>query len=222
MNKEGASPIGRKIRAARIASGIKQADLARELGVSREAVSQWEGGKNLPAMSRLQEIARVLGVALTLLIESEPRPDLAVVRPSPPIQRVAPGFPRDVPLMACARSGAAPMVSIGEEIGSAVRLPQIMTARDVFAIYAPSDFLAPWRQAGELIYLDPHRPARRGDHVLVELAEVGQAALGELSEPAAGGATRVGWYMPPGVTKLEPGKIRRVIRAFEWSELIPA
>lgn len=39
---------------------LRQADLARALGVSRIAVSNWEQGKNLPETSKLIPLSRIL------------------------------------------------------------------------------------------------------------------------------------------------------------------
>lgn len=50
-------------------AGFSQQDLARIVGVSRNAVSQWEAGETAPAATRLTALARALGVRLDQLLE---------------------------------------------------------------------------------------------------------------------------------------------------------
>jgi transcriptional regulator with XRE-family HTH domain len=52
----------------------------------------------------------------------------------------------------------------------APRLPGIAHNMRVYAVRMPDASMQPWRQANELIYIDPTRFAAPGDHALVELA----------------------------------------------------
>ena len=40
--------LGQKLREARLHAGLKQEELAKRLGVSRQTVSNWENGQSLP------------------------------------------------------------------------------------------------------------------------------------------------------------------------------
>lgn len=53
--------VGRRVRAARIAAGISQEQLAAELGVTFQQVQKYEKGINRIAASRLEAIGRALG-----------------------------------------------------------------------------------------------------------------------------------------------------------------
>ncbi len=53
--------VGARIRAARLARGMTQADLAEEVGVSRSAVAQWETERSGQVRGNLTRIASVLG-----------------------------------------------------------------------------------------------------------------------------------------------------------------
>ena len=55
--------FGRKIRYFRIKNGMKQAELAKKLGVGKTAVSQWEQGHTRPRKRRLKPINTVLGAS---------------------------------------------------------------------------------------------------------------------------------------------------------------
>lgn len=59
-----------KIESVRKAAGMSQGELARLLGVTQGAVSQWEQGATNPTVSRLAEIARIFGVKVDDLLEA--------------------------------------------------------------------------------------------------------------------------------------------------------
>ena len=49
------STLGGRLRAARLFAGIDQTELAAELGVSRQTISNWETGRNeLPASAMIR------------------------------------------------------------------------------------------------------------------------------------------------------------------------
>lgn len=67
--------VGARIRAARLARGMTQADLAADVGVSRSAVAQWETERSGQVRGNLSKIAAVLGVSVAHLLQghnSEP------------------------------------------------------------------------------------------------------------------------------------------------------
>lgn len=74
--------VGCRIRAARIAAGMTQPDLARQAGVTFQQVQKYENGANRVAASRLGAIAHALGVPPSALLDTgapaPPRPDDAV------------------------------------------------------------------------------------------------------------------------------------------------
>jgi transcriptional regulator with XRE-family HTH domain len=63
--------LGRRIADARMRKAWTQADLARELGASRERVSKWECGVNVPPLDILVALRTALGVSLDELIVGE-------------------------------------------------------------------------------------------------------------------------------------------------------
>jgi transcriptional regulator with XRE-family HTH domain len=54
--------LGERIRAARARKGLTQRDLAEAIGVSVQAVSQWENNDTSAKLSRVTQIAEVLSV----------------------------------------------------------------------------------------------------------------------------------------------------------------
>lgn len=65
--------LGQRIKAARIAVDLTQAELAKKLGVSDKAVSGWERDQYSPESKLLPRIRDVLGITYDLLIDGEER-----------------------------------------------------------------------------------------------------------------------------------------------------
>jgi transcriptional regulator with XRE-family HTH domain len=64
-------PVGARIRQARLARGMTQADLAAKIGVTRSAVAQWETDRAGQVRANLTRLAAVLGVSVQFLLEGE-------------------------------------------------------------------------------------------------------------------------------------------------------
>lgn len=63
------STIGERITEAREARGLSQAALARRIGISRSAISQWESNGTTPAADKALKLERVLRYRAEYLIE---------------------------------------------------------------------------------------------------------------------------------------------------------
>ena len=61
--------IGEAIKDARIKAGMTQAELAERLGISPQAVSQYERGKKNPRLSTIQKFADALGIDVSDLLD---------------------------------------------------------------------------------------------------------------------------------------------------------
>ena len=53
-------PMGERIREARRKKGLSQEEVARELGISRQAVTKWEGEQSAPSAGNLKKLAALL------------------------------------------------------------------------------------------------------------------------------------------------------------------
>ncbi len=71
--------IGKKVRQARLALGYDQQELARAVGLTREAIVNIEGGKRRLKAEELWAIARVLERPIVYFLQEEEGPRLAVV-----------------------------------------------------------------------------------------------------------------------------------------------
>jgi len=63
--------IGRKISALRKEKNMTQMDLADNLGISFQAVSNWERGLTMPDISKLPELAALFGVTVDEILGNE-------------------------------------------------------------------------------------------------------------------------------------------------------
>lgn len=70
--------LGKRIGMLRRQKGLKQEDLAREMGVSPQAVSKWENDLTCPDISALPRLAKILDVTVDELLsgKSEPVPPI--------------------------------------------------------------------------------------------------------------------------------------------------
>lgn len=71
--------IRENVISLRVAHGLTQLQLAEIAGVSRGAVSQWEGGFSEPRMGAIQKIADYFNITKASLIEDEPVDDFIEV-----------------------------------------------------------------------------------------------------------------------------------------------
>ena len=62
-----------KLKQLRKDAGLSQAKLGKRLGVTRNAVSQWEAGATEPSTKHLRKLAAALGAPLDQLISALPR-----------------------------------------------------------------------------------------------------------------------------------------------------
>ncbi len=65
--------IGKNIKAYREAKGLTQEQLADQMGVTRQAVSNWENMKTQPDIDTLFRLAQIFGISVEELIYGEKR-----------------------------------------------------------------------------------------------------------------------------------------------------
>lgn len=72
--------IAKKIREARMAKNMTQMNLADALGVSYQAVSNWERGNSMPDISKLADLCTTLGLTVNELLGMEEKTTTAVTK----------------------------------------------------------------------------------------------------------------------------------------------
>ena len=126
----------------------------------------------------------------------------------------------------------------GETVGFLRRPPGLFGAPNAFALYVIGDSMAPRYEAGDLIYLDPNRPVRDGDYVVIELHspnESNNLEPGSGGEPKNAGPCYVkrllrrraetlvaSQFNPAGELTFHNKNIRSIYRILTTSELLGA
>ena len=72
--------VAKRIREARIAQNMTQMNLADAMGVSYQAVSNWERGNSMPDISKLEDLCNVLHLTVEQLLGMESREAAAVTK----------------------------------------------------------------------------------------------------------------------------------------------
>jgi phage repressor protein C with HTH and peptisase S24 domain/DNA-binding XRE family transcriptional regulator len=160
--------LGDIVRRWRQDHGLSQPQLARQLGVTQQAVQQLEaGGTKQPRY--LLRLARLMEVDPGALIEGEvvaapPTPEVAPNAAGPV---AAPLGQRDLPVYASAQAGPDGMRVQYEPIEWIERPAPLAGVPGAFAMYVVNDSMEPRYRQGDLLLIHPQRPVRRGQDVLL-------------------------------------------------------
>jgi len=165
--------------------------LAAELGASMESVSRAAGLHKtylrktlaregaIPKLETLEKLAKAMSTTPDWLLGRADAPTADTPASSLPVYEVrhasvaAPArsaMPADVPVMGTAAgstlSGAFQLQ--GGVIDYVRRPPALAGARDIYALYVEGSSMEPRYFPGELVYVNPHKPPRIGDTVIVQ------------------------------------------------------
>ena len=69
--------VGRRIAGFRKEKGMTQMGLADCLGISYQAVSNWERGESMPDIAKLGELSEVLGVSIDVILGNDKKSQVA-------------------------------------------------------------------------------------------------------------------------------------------------
>lgn len=63
--------LGEKLKGARTNAGLKQEELAKQLGVSRQTISNWENGRSLPDIGSVVKLSGIYQLSLDEMLKDE-------------------------------------------------------------------------------------------------------------------------------------------------------
>lgn len=127
-------------------------------GTIRKLENRPGGG---PTAKTLSKIAAALGMRPAELLDIAPTPR----RPSGPEREREVD---DLPLLGVAAGAAIGSFVIRDNpIDWLPRPPALRHVKDAYAVYIENDSMAPLHTRGDLRFVDPNRPARTGDSVIV-------------------------------------------------------
>lgn len=228
MTKKEPSPAGKRrgqrLRELRKAAGLDVTELAKRLGVSQPAVSQWEIGLTAPKRQTLARLAQVLGVPVTALPTDDETPAPSIAGNPVPYAATA-ALPIDVPVYGVAVGGADGDFRFNGQIVDYVRRPPgIASQRNVYALWIMGDSMSPWNKDGDLIYVSPVRPPITGDHVVIQLQDTADGEPGLAMVKLLVGKTptqlKLAQYNPTREFTLAQTKVKSVHKVLSLRELL--
>jgi phage repressor protein C with HTH and peptisase S24 domain len=82
---------------------------------------------------------------------------------------------KDIPVLGHAECGSDGVFTLntGEPIDVVRRPPGLLNRKGIYCIYAEGSSMEPVYEAGDLIYVDPHRPPRAGRDIVIQLVAKG-------------------------------------------------
>lgn len=168
--------IGANIMKARKAKGLTQMALADELGVSFQAVSNWERGQTCPDLSNLMELSRLLDISVDAILETGCAPEPGIHRPEKAPAEALPANGEDRKKTMAELASCAPYIST--EALDRMALRHLDTGCTLWELSAVAPFLSS-EALGRLA-----RASRNSGHSLFELSAIApfldSKVLGEL------------------------------------------
>lgn len=170
-----------RIKYIRKTAGMSQEKFAAEIGVSRGAVGNWELGEGI-STEKLREIAEKFEVSLDWLGNSRgPAPAIVKAIHTPQNAELLGPVPMGswIPLYGQASAGKdGEFPWNGEQIQPVLAPPALNGVRGAYAVLVAGDSMIPKYRSGDTVFVHPHRPAHRGDYVVVQIqGDEGQPPL---------------------------------------------
>ena len=151
-----------RLQFGRKRANLTQAEVARALGVTPQAVSQWERGEAEPANEKLLPLAKLYGVTVgRILGDDEPMVEEGV-RPAPEILG-----PRDLKVFAPVEGGPGEMVVSTDPVELVPRPWYMREVRDGYAVLVVGESMIPAFEPGDMAVVNPRLPPMRGKDVIL-------------------------------------------------------
>lgn len=131
---------------------------------------------------------------------------------------------RDIPVYGTAAGSVLGAIALSNDaIEWLPRPPGLRGARDVYALYVVGSSMEPRWRPGDIIFVHPHRPVRRGDHVVIQIrnhdgAET-QSWVKEFLRTAPNGDTVARQYNPVAEVTFARGTVKAIHRVLTMNEL---
>ena len=212
-------------------TGLTLTELARRAGVSSTTLTRFmnKDVKHTLSMSTLGKLSVASGVSVPMGMALPGAAGAATARPPADTLAVPKRgeMPQDLPVYGTAQGAngeGAFVINMGGQVDRIRRPPGLMANRDAFAIYVEGDSMEPRFEPGETVVVDPNRPVRPGDDVvlLVESPEPGQPPKAYIKRLVRRGAERilVKQYNPPRQMEFPTVAVKKIFRVMRVGELL--
>lgn len=184
------TPLHQRIRERLDAMGLSPHRASLDAGLSRDYLRKFlDNPTATMRSSSIAALAPVLKVTPSWLMTGT---ETSVSEPVNTIQPPArQAMPVDVKVMgtAAANHNNGAFQFEGGVVDYVRRPPALMGARDVYALYVEGASMEPRHRHGDLLFVHPHKPARIGDDVIIQMQDrefdPTAAILGELCRRTA-------------------------------------
>lgn len=219
--------LGSVLRRARKQRGLVMREVGEAVGVSPQAVGQWETDRNEISMENLRSVCGFLKIDIEAatrgelkFLDDDPRSE--IVRLS---NKGSPNFgPLEVDVLGVGAGGDDGGFEFNGQIIERVRRPPgIATLTNVWALYIIGTSMIPRFEEGELAYAGGRAPVP-GDYVVIELfpeegKSVGKGFVKRLVRRTASEII-VEQFNPAKQLKFDPYEIKGMTRIIPWRELL--
>ena len=179
--------LGRRIAFAR-GEKFTQTALAKQLGITRSSVSQWESGDTEPTPEKLRMIAVLTGVDYEWLATNRGLPNFPdnSVTPLTNISREsdirpiidsnahvggAVSLTNKIPVYGQAMGGKyGEFVLNGNKVADILAPASLNGVEHAYAVYIAGTSMEPRYFAGEVAFIHPGLPVKKGDFVVAQIA----------------------------------------------------
>ena len=219
---------GSVLRTARKQKGLVLRQVGEHLGISAQAVGNWENNVNDITMDNLRKVSALLGIdaeaanrgQLVYVVDGELS---EATRISSPTRTPALG-PKDVELLGVSVGGDdADFTFNGEVIDYLRRPPGIATTQGVFANQVIGTSMVPRFEPGEVIYAGGRQPVN-GEYVIIELFPEGEEKNGKcfIKKLVSRKPNEIvcEQFNPPRTLTFDPYAIKKMSRVIPWRELL--
>lgn len=179
--------LGRRIAFAR-GKKFTQSSLAKELGITRSSVSQWEGGTTEPTPENLRSIAILTGVDYDWLATNRGDPkfsdnsatpltnlsresDIRPIIDSNAHVGGAVSLTNKIPVYGRAMGGKyGEFILNGNKVADILAPASLDGVENAYAVYIAGTSMEPRYFAGEVAFVHPGLPIRKGEFVVAQIA----------------------------------------------------
>jgi phage repressor protein C with HTH and peptisase S24 domain len=187
--KEAIADDGRAAKTISLAAGLGQ-----------NFVQQMLAREQPPKQASLDKLLDVLGPEAAAKVRGTPLPRASEVREADVPMPY--GMKKDVPVLGTAAGsdfGKGAFQLSSDPVDYVRRPPGLLATKDVYALYVEGESMSPKFDAGDLIYVNPNRPIRPGDYVVIQEPVDGDTIRGfvKLFEKRAGDWYVVRQFNPP-------------------------
>lgn len=215
---------GERIRALRIKAGLSQAKLAKDVDVSRNAVSLWEKGAEITS-ANLRALADAFGTTIgyidaghqnenlpqrnndNLNVAGQNQGSLGSLAEAKGVDT----WPRDLKIVGHVKAGVEGFfLDQGEIHDMAYRPPALRDVPNAFAVFVQDESMQERYEPGDILWVHPTRPVKPGDFVVIELTDH-QAFIKKLVRRTATYVECI-QLNPKKPIKYDPKKVKRIYK----------